>query len=76
MARMAPILGRGRLLQHFLAPFTALCADSLWQIRKICAANFGEFTSIVGTDGTEDTLVSGVWCGGVWCGVAWRCEVR
>ena len=28
------------------------------QIRKICAANFGEFTSIVGQETTEELLVS------------------
>uniref|UniRef100_A0A2P2I1T4 Serine/threonine-protein phosphatase 4 regulatory subunit 1-like n=2 Tax=Hirondellea gigas TaxID=1518452 RepID=A0A2P2I1T4_9CRUS len=58
MSRMVPILGPQLTLARFLGRFIDLCSDSVCQLRKICAANYGEFTSIVGTNTTETTLLS------------------
>ena len=51
----------------FLQRFTALCTDALFQVRKVCASNFGDFCSVVGSKPTEEILVSGgVGRGGKW----------
>ena len=55
---MAPLLGMELTHSLFLERFTSLCGDSLCQIRKICAANFGEFTTVCGIDTSEQHLVS------------------
>ena len=42
----------------FLERFAALCMDPLFHVRKLCAANFGDFSSVVGSEPTETVLVS------------------
>ena len=42
----------------FLERFAALCVDPLFHVRKVCAANFGDFSSVVGMESTEKVLVS------------------
>uniref|UniRef100_A0A3P9HKU5 Protein phosphatase 4 regulatory subunit 1 n=1 Tax=Oryzias latipes TaxID=8090 RepID=A0A3P9HKU5_ORYLA len=46
-------------VEHLLLPrFCDLCSDGrLFQVRKVCAANFGEFCSIVGQEATEKLLM-------------------
>ena len=41
----------------FLERFAALCVDPLFHVRKVCAANFGDFSSVVGMESTEKVLV-------------------
>lgn len=57
MCRMAPLLGGDLSRRVFLERFAALSADSLFHVRKICAANFGEFCAVVGQEVTENVLV-------------------
>jgi hypothetical protein len=58
MSKMAPLIGRSSTERLFLSRFTALCTDPVFYVRKACAANFGEFCAIVGTESTESALVS------------------
>lgn len=55
---MAPLIGRSSTERLFLSRFAALCTDPVFYVRKACAANFGEFCAIVGTESTESALVS------------------
>ena len=57
MCRMAPLLGGDLSRRVFLERFAALSADGLFHVRKICAANFGEFCAVVGQEVTESILV-------------------
>lgn len=41
----------------FLERFATLCTDPLFHVRKVCAANFGDFSSVVGLESTEQVLV-------------------
>merc|ERR1719242_1480024 len=41
----------------FLERFAALCVDPLFHVRKVCAANFGDFSSVVGMESTEKVLL-------------------
>ncbi|ROT73728.1 hypothetical protein C7M84_007832 [Penaeus vannamei] len=58
MSKMAPLIGREMTERLFLERFTRLCSDALFQVRKVCASNFGDFCSVVGTQPTEEVLVS------------------
>lgn len=55
---MAPLIGKEMSEAIFLERFAALCVDPLFHVRKVCAANFGDFSSVVGPDSTEQVLVS------------------
>lgn len=57
MCRMAPLLGGDLSRRVFLERFAALSADGLFHVRKICAANFGEFCAVVGQEVTESILL-------------------
>ncbi|KAI1899943.1 hypothetical protein AGOR_G00067130 [Albula goreensis] len=59
MCKLVTMLSRDTV-EHLLLPrFCELCSDArLFQVRKVCAANFGEFCSIVGQDATEKLLMS------------------
>nr|XP_054918659.1 serine/threonine-protein phosphatase 4 regulatory subunit 1-like isoform X5 [Dermacentor andersoni] len=57
MTKMAPYIGKETTAALFLPRFVSLCQDSSFHIRKVCAANFGDFCSIVGQECTEDNLV-------------------
>ncbi|XP_029005771.1 serine/threonine-protein phosphatase 4 regulatory subunit 1 [Betta splendens] len=59
MCKVVTMLGKDTV-EHLLLPrFCDLCSDSrLFQVRKVCAANFGEFCSIVGQEATEKQLIS------------------
>ncbi|KAL1428947.1 hypothetical protein MTO96_016693 [Rhipicephalus appendiculatus] len=56
MTKMAPYIGKETTAALFLPRFVSLCQDSSFHIRKVCAANFGDFCSIVGQECTEDNL--------------------
>ncbi|XP_034232649.1 serine/threonine-protein phosphatase 4 regulatory subunit 1-like isoform X2 [Thrips palmi] len=57
MSKMAPFLGRVATEQLFLARFCDLCRNSDMQVRKMCAAYFGEFCAVVGQPTTEENLL-------------------
>ncbi len=54
---MAPLIGKEMVESLFLERFAALCMDPLFHVRKLCAANFGDFSSVVGSEPTETVLV-------------------
>uniref|UniRef100_A0A8C5N820 Putative WW-binding domain-containing protein n=1 Tax=Gouania willdenowi TaxID=441366 RepID=A0A8C5N820_GOUWI len=58
MCKVVTMLNKDTV-EHLLLPrFCELCSDArLFQVRKVCAANFGEFCSIVGQEATEKLLV-------------------
>ena len=37
--------------------FATLSADPLFHVRKVCAANFGDFSGVVGSEATEQVLL-------------------
>ena len=37
--------------------FATLCTDPLFHVRKVCAANFGDFSGVVGAEATEKVLL-------------------
>ena len=54
---MAPLIGKEMSEAIFLDRFASLCVDPLFHVRKVCAANFGDFSSVVGMESTEKVLV-------------------
>ena len=58
LSKMAPLIGKEMSQRLFLQRFATLCVDPLFHVRKVCAANFGDFSGVVGSDPTEQTLVS------------------
>jgi serine/threonine-protein phosphatase 4 regulatory subunit 1 len=58
MSKMAPLIGRSSTERLFLARFSASCSDPAFYVRKACAASFGEFCAVIGTESTESVLVS------------------
>ena len=54
---MAPLIGKDMSEAIFLERFASLCVDPLFHVRKVCAANFGDFSSVVGMESTEKVLV-------------------
>lgn len=84
MSKVAPLVGKDITEKYFLPQFTELCKDSLFHIRKVCAANFGDICGVVGQDATEDILLprfealceDGVWgvrkaCAECFMSVSW-----
>nr|CAD7442318.1 unnamed protein product [Timema bartmani] len=47
MGKIAPLIGRKSTENLFLEKFALMCADPVFYVRKVCAANFGEFCSIL-----------------------------
>jgi serine/threonine-protein phosphatase 4 regulatory subunit 1 len=60
MSKMARLIGRSSTERLFLSHFAAACSDPVFYVRKACAANFGEFCAVIGTESTESVLVS-IW---------------
>ena len=58
MSKMAPLIGREMTEKLFVKRFKSLCTDHLFQVRKVCAANFGDMSGVVGFQSTEEELVS------------------
>ena len=54
---MAPLIGKDIVEKLFLERFALLCLDPLFHVRKVCAANFGDFSSVVGSESTEAVLL-------------------
>ncbi|XP_071173435.1 serine/threonine-protein phosphatase 4 regulatory subunit 1-like isoform X12 [Mytilus edulis] len=57
MSKMSQLLGRDMTERLFLSRFCEMCTDPLFHVRKVCAANFGDFCTVVGQDNTERELV-------------------
>merc|ERR1719362_232176 len=57
IAKMAPLIGKENAEKIFLERFATLCTDPLFHVRKVCAANFGDFSSVVGMESTEKVLL-------------------
>ncbi|XP_064162708.1 serine/threonine-protein phosphatase 4 regulatory subunit 1 [Anguilla rostrata] len=59
MCKLVTVLSRDTVEHLLLRRFCELCGDArLFQVRKVCAANFGEFCSIVGQEATEKLLMA------------------
>ncbi|KAM9409612.1 serine/threonine-protein phosphatase 4 regulatory subunit 1 [Pholidichthys leucotaenia] len=58
MCKVVTMLSKDTVEHLLLSRFCGLCSDArLFQVRKVCAANFGEFCSIVGQEATEKLLM-------------------
>ncbi|VDI62375.1 serine/threonine-protein phosphatase 4 regulatory subunit 1 [Mytilus galloprovincialis] len=57
MSKMSQLLGRDMTERLFLSRFCEMCTDPLFHVRKVCAANFGDFCTVVGQDNTERELL-------------------
>lgn len=57
LSKMAPLIGKEMVESLFLERFASLCVDPLFHVRKVCASNFGEFSTVVGSDITETVLL-------------------
>ena len=57
LSKMAPLIGKDIVEKLFLERFALLCLDPLFHVRKVCAANFGDFSSVVGSESTESVLL-------------------
>ncbi|KAL7891102.1 hypothetical protein AOLI_G00005780 [Acnodon oligacanthus] len=58
MCKLVTMLNKDTVELLLLLRFCELCSDArLFQVRKVCAANFGEFCSIVGQEATEKLLM-------------------
>merc|ERR1719471_1865243 len=57
LSKMAPLIGKDIVEKLFLERFALLCLDPLFHVRKVCAANFGDFSSVVGSESTEAVLL-------------------
>ncbi|KAL4234722.1 Serine/threonine-protein phosphatase 4 regulatory subunit 1 [Mactra antiquata] len=57
MSKMAPLLGKEMTERVFLERFSEMCTDPLFHVRKVCAANFGDFCSVVSQASTEQKLL-------------------
>ncbi|XP_073539159.1 serine/threonine-protein phosphatase 4 regulatory subunit 1-like isoform X2 [Phyllobates terribilis] len=58
ICKMISMLGRQTVEQMLLPRFCDLCCDSkLFQVRKVCAANFGDVCNAVGLEATEKFLI-------------------
>ncbi|XP_052229357.1 serine/threonine-protein phosphatase 4 regulatory subunit 1-like isoform X1 [Dreissena polymorpha] len=57
MSKMAPLLGKEMTERVFLDRFCEMCTDPLFHVRKVCAANFGDFCSVVSQESTEKKLL-------------------
>ncbi|XP_073708277.1 serine/threonine-protein phosphatase 4 regulatory subunit 1 [Garra rufa] len=59
MCKLVTMLTKDTVEHLLLLRFCELCSDvRLFQVRKVCAANFGEFCSIVGQEATEKLLMA------------------
>ncbi|XP_021372324.1 serine/threonine-protein phosphatase 4 regulatory subunit 1-like isoform X2 [Mizuhopecten yessoensis] len=57
MSKMAPLLGKEMTERVFLPRYCEMCTDPLFHVRKVCAANFGDFCTVVGQENTEQQLL-------------------
>ncbi|XP_045152842.1 serine/threonine-protein phosphatase 4 regulatory subunit 1-like [Echinops telfairi] len=58
ICKMASTLSKSAVARLLLPRFCELCGDSkLFQVRKVCATNFGDICHAVGQDATEKFLI-------------------
>lgn len=57
VSKIIRLLGKDVTEKVFLEHYTRLCTDVSFHVRRVCAANFGEFCTVVGRDLTETVLV-------------------
>src|SRR4051812_38563042 len=57
MTKAARFLGRDLTEKLLLQNFSRLCSDVSFHVRRVCAANFGEFCAIIGQELSENVLV-------------------
>ncbi|XP_053098574.1 serine/threonine-protein phosphatase 4 regulatory subunit 1-like isoform X2 [Hemicordylus capensis] len=58
ICKMASMVNRSTVERLLLPRFCELCGDGkLFQVRKVCAANFGDICNAVGQDATEKNLI-------------------
>ncbi|KAM8945739.1 serine/threonine-protein phosphatase 4 regulatory subunit 1-like [Pelodytes ibericus] len=58
ICKMISMLGKQTVEQMLLPRFCDLCSDGkLFQVRKVCAANFGDVCNAVGQEATEKFLI-------------------
>ncbi|XP_053309279.1 serine/threonine-protein phosphatase 4 regulatory subunit 1-like [Spea bombifrons] len=58
ICKMISMLGKQTVEQMLLPRFCDLCSDAkLFQVRKVCAANFGDVCNAVGQEATEKFLI-------------------
>ncbi|XP_065675978.1 serine/threonine-protein phosphatase 4 regulatory subunit 1 isoform X2 [Hydra vulgaris] len=57
MTKTAHLLGGISTEKIFLKRFGELCSDSLFHVRKVCASNFGDISSVVAPETTETILL-------------------
>ncbi len=57
MSKLVRFLGKELTDKLLLPTFTKLCMDVSFHVRRVCAANFGDFCSVVGQELTENILV-------------------
>uniref|UniRef100_G3TLM5 WW-binding domain-containing protein n=1 Tax=Loxodonta africana TaxID=9785 RepID=G3TLM5_LOXAF len=58
ICKMAPMLSKSTVVRLLLPRFCELCGDrKLFQVRKVCATNFGDICCAVGQEATEKFLI-------------------
>ncbi|ESO91001.1 hypothetical protein LOTGIDRAFT_122480 [Lottia gigantea] len=57
MSKMSPLLGKDITERLFLSRYCEMCTDPVFNVRKVCATNFGEICSVVGSENTEKYLL-------------------
>ncbi|XP_013931511.1 PREDICTED: serine/threonine-protein phosphatase 4 regulatory subunit 1-like isoform X2 [Thamnophis sirtalis] len=58
ICKMASMVNKSTLERLLLLRFCELCSDGkLFQVRKVCAASFGDICSAVGQEATENNLI-------------------
>ncbi|XP_038664606.1 serine/threonine-protein phosphatase 4 regulatory subunit 1 isoform X2 [Scyliorhinus canicula] len=58
MCKMAPIVGKAITEKYILHRFCEMCCDCrMFHVRKVCAANIGDISSVVGREATEGLLL-------------------
>jgi len=57
MSKMVPLLGKDVTERVFLDRFTELCSNQMFEVRKACASNFGNFCAVVGKQSYEKVLL-------------------
>ncbi|XP_051879273.1 serine/threonine-protein phosphatase 4 regulatory subunit 1 isoform X1 [Pristis pectinata] len=58
MCKMAPMVGKAITERYILHRFCEMCCDCrMFHVRKVCAANIGDISSVVGREATEELLL-------------------
>lgn len=57
MTKITPLIGGDVTEELFLKRFGDLCADPLFHVRKVCASNFGDMSSVLKQETTENNLL-------------------